>query len=404
MMESGSDVSMLEHAWVEVDLDALQSNFRTMAEAVGGVKILAVVKADGYGHGAAEVARTFLQAGAWGVGVCHLEEARQLRQGGVDGRILVFAPLTTEQARLAVDLRVIPTLTSLEPALALAEYASAQRCGMGVHVAVETGLGRFGVEVPQVASLVEGISQVPGLTVEGVYTHLATDDADLMKIRMERLEHAVNQVRSRDLFVPMVHAAGSGPALKSAQARMDMVRLGTALYGLPPYLGRVPGLRSAWSLRSRISVIREMFPGETVGYAGDHEIQRKTRLAVVPVGFADGFMTDIRRPVGSLRVFLREAIRGLYHAFRSWRRPERIWINGSWAPVIGRVGMQHLTADVTGVEGVREGDEVSLPAREVVLSPLIPRVYVRDGQVVGVVKAGERIGAGTQASWADGSS
>ncbi len=398
MMEQGPDFPVLEHAWVQVDLEALEFNYRVMAEAVGDVEILAVVKADGYGHGATEVARTFLEAGAWGVGVCHLEEARRLRQGGIEGRVLVFAPLTTEQARLAVDLRVIPTLTSLEPALALAEHASSQRCGMGVHVAVETGLGRFGVDVPQAAPLVEEISQVPGLTVEGVYTHLATDDADLMKIRMERLEHAVNQIRSRDMFVPMVHAAGSGPALKNAQARMDMVRLGTALYGLPPYLGRVPGLRSAWSLRSRISTIREMFPGETVGYAGDHEIQRKSRLAVVPVGFADGLMTDIRRPVGSLRVLFREALRGFYHAFRAWRRPERIWVNGSWAPVVGRVGMQHLTADVTHVDGVREGDEVRLPVREVLASPLIPRIYVRDGQAVAVKRAHERIGAGAEVS------
>ncbi len=373
------------HAWVDVDLDVLAANAATITALMGpGVGTMAVVKADGYGHGAVECARTFLKAGAWGLGVCHLEEGVALRRAGITAPVLVFTPIMSRQATAAVRYRLASTVVDYQAALALSDAAAAAGCNAPVHVAVETGLGRYGIEPSDVMALVSALRQMPGLAVDGVYTHLATDEVALAQKRLARFMDGVAPLRDQDTAMPLLHAAGTGPALALPESRLDLVRIGSGLYGLRPYREQVRGLSGAWSLMSAVSSISTVRKGDSVGYAGDHRAAADMLVAVVPVGFADGYRLDIRRPVSGLRVFVREALRGIYHALGAWTAPPSVMVMGQRAPVVGRVGMQHLAVDITGVDGAGPGSEVNLHCREVITNPLIPRVYIRGGRVLSV--------------------
>jgi Alr-MurF fusion protein len=334
--------------WLEVDLSAIGSNTRLLKEIAGPrVAVLVSLKADAYGHGALGVARTILRNGAEWLGVATVSEARPLRDAGIAAPILVFGFTAPWQAREAVRLDLRLTVSAMEPARALAQAASDLGRTVRVHVKIDTGMGRLGLraeDVSRIISFFDELRQLPHLSVEGIFTHLSTaDSADQTYAarQIARFERVLAALDARGLRPPVVHAANSAAMLTLPQTHYDLVRPGIAIYGLAPSDEvRLPeGFRAALSFKTQVALVKDVPAGEGISYGATYVTTRRTRVATLPVGYADGFR---RGP-------------------RNWGE---VLVRGHRAPLIGRVAMDQCMIDVTHVPGVRIGDEVVLIGRQ----------------------------------------
>ncbi|MDY6796286.1 MAG: alanine racemase [Actinomycetota bacterium] len=285
--------------YAEVDLDNIRHNVRLFAELVGdGCQIMAVVKADGYGHGDVETAGAALQAGATRLGVALVEEGDRLRGAGFKIPIhLLFEPPVSAAGRV-VELALNPTVYTMEFAEALSRAAVEKDVGISVHAKVDTGMHRVGMNPDRAASMLEEIALLPGLKLEGIYTHMAmASELDHpFSLRQWRVfERVLEEMETRGIEVPIRHSAASGAALSLPDARMDMIRLGIAMYGLLPggsYTGMLD-LRPALSLRTRISQVFRVPAGEGLSYGLTHVFDEPSWVAVLPLGYADGLSRDL---------------------------------------------------------------------------------------------------------------
>jgi Alr-MurF fusion protein len=337
--------------WVEIDLSAIGSNTRRIKEIVGPhVRVLVSLKADAYGHGALKVARTALHNGASMLGVATVSEAVPLREAGITAPILVFGYVPPWQMREAIRLDVTVTLYALETALALSRAALALGKKVKVHAKIDTGMARLGVRAEQSDEVMKLIAKIveleqEGLEFEGIYTHLATADSSDQThalLQIKRFQHILHLVEKEGWRPPIVHAANSAAMLSLAQARFDMVRPGIAIYGLDPSQDvRLPeGFRAALSFKTQVSQVKMLPAGECISYGCTYITARPTRIAVLPVGYADGFR---RAPA-------------------NWGS---VLIAGQEAPLLGRVCMDQSIIDVTHIaQEVRMGDEVVLIGRQ----------------------------------------
>ncbi len=330
--------------WVEIDLNAIANNTRRIKSMVGAeVQVLISLKADAYGHGALKVARTTLQNGASMLGVATLSEATPLREGGITAPILVFGYVPLWQMREAVRQNVTVTLYASESAQALSHAALALGKTVNVHVKVDTGMGRLGIREEQgddIVALLREIHTLPGLVLEGLYTHFAmadTHDKTYSQQQLERFQHVLRVLDEQGLRPPLVHASNSAATLSFPEARFDMVRPGIAIYGLDPSPEvRVPTeFRPALAFKALVAQVKEVPTGECISYGCTFITERPIRIAVLPVGYADGF-----------------------------RRSPNNWgyvlIHGQQAPILGRVCMDQCIVDVTHISQTRMGDEVVL--------------------------------------------
>jgi len=334
--------------WLEIDLSAIARNTRRIGEIVGpDVRVLVSLKADAYGHGALRVARTVLNNGASWLGVATVSEAEPLRAAGIEAPVLVFGFTPPWQAREAVRLNVRTTIYAMEMAQALSRAAGDLGLPARVHVKVDTGMARLGIraeDIPGICAFIERLHDLPGIEVEGIFTHFATaDSADQSYAlrQLERFERVLSALEERGLRPGIVHAANSAALLMLPQARYDMVRPGIAIYGHAPS-DEVPlpeGFQPALSFKTQVAQVKDVPAGEGVSYGATYITQHETRIAVLPVGYADGFR---RAPA-------------------NWGE---VLIRGQRAPLIGRVCMDQCMVDVTHIPGVRLGDEVVLIGRQ----------------------------------------
>jgi alanine racemase len=330
--------------WVEIDLSAIGNNTRRLKSLVGPhVRLLATLKADAYGHGALKVARTVLHNGASMLGVATVSEAAPLRKAGINAPILVFGYVPPWQMREAVRLNITVTLYALESALALSRAALALGQSVKIHVKIDTGMGRLGVrseQIDEILRLLQEVSTLPGIELEGMYTHFAMADAqDLTHAHMQlaRFQEVLQVVEAHHLRPPLVHSANSAATFSLPEAHFDMIRPGIALYGLDPSTEvRLPeGFRPALSFKTQVAQVKEIPAGECISYGCTYITHRPTRVAVLPVGYADGFR---RAP-------------------SNWGS---VLIHGQEAPILGRVCMDQCIVDVSHISHVRMGDEVVL--------------------------------------------
>ena len=365
----------MEHdVWVEVDLGALRHNLAQVRGAVpASTRVMAVVKGNGFGHGYVEPARAFVEAGADALAVTRLDEALGIRQAGIAVPILLFAPIQPANAEIAIEADLDLTVSSLPLARSLSEAATRMSKTARVWVKIDTGMGRLGALPGEALALFESITQLPGIHLAGTYTHFArANERDLAPTRaqLSKFRDVLASLASAGIDRGLASAANSSAILRLPESHLDMVRPGTVLYGQYPS-SHVPhslDLRPTWKLKSRICEIRELARGSAIGYGGEHVTARPTRTAVVPIGFADGFTLV---PEG--RIYRQSAL-----VFLAKKRRQRLWmeVNGSQAPVLGRVAMQLTVLDVTDIDCVQVGDEVTIPALRIPTSPLIPRLYV----------------------------
>jgi alanine racemase len=335
-------VTVIRPTFAQVDLGAIRANLRAVAgylargPAAPPPDIIAVVKANAYGHGAVPVARTLEAAGAAMLACADIEEGIRLREAGIRLPILVFGALGVSDLEGVFTHALTPTVST--PSAGRALQAAAARHGrrLACHLKIDTGMNRLGLRHDNLRRTLPAIADDPHLAIEAIYTHFATaDDPDspMLNVQRERFERAAAHVGAHGGAAMRRHAAGSAALLRDERTWFDAVRPGLLLYGLvPPPLASTLAIRPAMSLRSRIVAVKGLRPGEGTGYGLRHRIETPITLAVIPAGYADGL--DVRL-AGRGAVLLR----------------------GRRAPIVGSVCMDMLTIDVTTLE-VQPGDEV----------------------------------------------
>ncbi len=332
--------------WAEVDLDAVRRNVRVFSELCAPARVLAVVKADGYGHGAVPVSRAALDAGATELGVALVEEGVELREAGVGASILVLSEPVPEAAACVVAYALTPVVYTLAgiDVLAKAVADRGAREPLGVHLKVDTGMHRVGCRPDEAVELAAQVTERPELRLAGVCTHLAVADEPgnpYTTGQLERFDAVLAALRARGMPTGTVHAANTAGAIDRPTARYDLVRIGIGCYGLAPsdaLEGRVD-LRPVLSVKARVTQVKDVGAGARLSYGLRYETPRATRIATVPIGYADGVPRELADRGGAALV------------------------HGTPCPIAGTVTMDQLMLDV-GDLGVEAGDEVVLIGRQ----------------------------------------
>jgi alanine racemase len=330
--------------WAEVDLAALRENLAWIRHHVGPeVKILTVVKADAYGHGLKSIAAALMQSGTDLFGVANLAEARSILSVGRGWPILMLGPCLPDEVDSAVRDDVMPTISSLVEAKQFSAAARRLKRPVGVHVKVDTGMGRLGVRPEAAAALVREVSRLPGLRLAGLYTHFASveDDADLTRQQLAAFRRVLDELNRAGLQPPLVHACNSGGLLCESDAAFNTVRPGLLVYGVfPPGQRAVRAalqrrLRPALTWKCRVGFVKEVPPGTALSYGHTFTAPRRMKIATLTAGYGDGFV-------------------------RAASNRAEVLIGGRRCRVVGRVTMDQMLADVSSVPRVKPGDEVVL--------------------------------------------
>ncbi len=344
-----SEPLLTRRVWGEVDLSAIRHNTQVLCDAARPAQLLAVVKANGYGHGAIEVARATVEAGAAWLGVATVWEGVELKgqRRSVGAPILVLSEPTNKVAAEAVVARgltpVVYTLPGIEM-LAKAVIHDGGDAPLPVHLKVDTGMHRVGCSPDDVVALAETIRGRDELVLEGLCTHFAVADEPenpYTRAQIDRFEAVLATLEARDLRPRLVHAANSAGLLAFPEARYDLARVGIALYGVPPapvLADRLP-LRPALTIKARVAHVKWLDAGEGVSYGLRYRLPRRARIATVPVGYADGVPRNLGLTGGE------------------------VLIGGRRHPIAGTVTMDQLLVDVGDAE-VDVGDEVVLIGRQ----------------------------------------
>ena len=367
-----------KRTWAEVSFTALEHNVKNMrSQLPADCRFLGVVKADAYGHGAVPVAQKLQELGVDYLAVACLEELRQLRRAGIGLPVLLLGYTPPEYAPELAELSATQAVGSLAMAKALSEALAGTGRSLKIHLKLETGMGRTGFRAYGDDRLAQAAQAVmlPGLEAEGIFTHFCVSDAeapqrDFTHEQLERFRTAVERIEALSGHSFAIrHCTNSGAMISFPETYMDMVRPGVALYGMYPGTDRGQiDLQPVMELFTRVYCIEEHFPGDTISYGRTYTVDRPCRIAVLPIGYADG---------------LHRCVSGKLHFL----------INGQPAPQVGRVCMDMCMADVTGLD-VKEGDVVKIFGRDLpvervaeaagsinyemtcALTPRVPRVYV----------------------------
>jgi len=393
MKYSHDERSLLDEfvTWAEVDLDAIAANVHSFQNHVGkDVEIIAVVKANAYGHGAVAVARAALAAGATRLAVHRAIEGVEIRKAGIDAPVLIMGYSTPAAAALIVQWKLTSSLTTLEFGQALSQQAAHMNTQAPVHIKVDTGMSRYGIMPAEALRFTRRVREIPHIKIEGLFTHFATADAlDQTHARnqLNVFKQALNSLEADGLRFPLVHAANSAAAMCLPESHFNAIRPGISMYGLLPsneWPSPFP-LHPALSFKSRVARVRTLPAGAGISYGRTYVTSKPTTVALVPAGYGDG-----------------------YHRLLS--NQGSVLIGGQRAPILGRVCMDQFVVDISQVQGVKMDDEVVLIGRqgsseihaeevasfaetinyEVTTSLLqrVPRVYVQGGEIIEITGLG----------------
>ena len=331
-------------AWTEIDLGQLRRNLQFIrADLPRAVKFLAVVKDEAYGHGALDVARIALEEGAWGFGLSTLEEAMHLREGGITAPLLLLGERQEAELEWCVAHDLTICVNTPHHLRALARLAAGFEKRVPVHLKINTGMNRYGVRWDEALPLVEAIRAEKSLHLAGVMTHFAQSDETDKTFAHEQIAHfdaVMAALAQKGISVPLQHLCNSGGFLDLPQAHRDMVRVGILLHGIFPsqVCRKIAGIAPVMSVKARIAAIQTVRPGESVGYAMRYTAPSERRIAVLPIGYGDGF-PRVRNEGGAL-------------------------IHGRRAPLVGGVAMDAITVDITDIPQARLWDEAVLMGKQ----------------------------------------
>ena len=374
--------------YAKINLDAICHNMEAMHRLLQPeTKMIGVIKADGYGHGAIEIAQAIEELDyVWGFAVATADEAMALRRRGVQKPILILGYVFSEHDNMLIEQDIRPTIFMLETAKRLSEKASNLHKDLAVHVAIDTGMSRIGMQVTKdSAEEIAQIAKLPHIVVEGIFTHFARadeTDKEFTKHQFREFEKMIALTKEAGVSIPFHHCSNSAGIVDLPYANLDIVRAGITLYGLWPsdevQKDRID-LMPAMELKSRVVYVKQLEAGRSISYGGTYVTKKEQKIATIPVGYGDGYP-------------------------RSLSNKGSVLIRGKRAPICGRVCMDQFMVDVTDIPDVQIGDEVTLigsdGAGRITMEELgdlsgrfnyefacdlgkrIPRVFVRHGSIV----------------------
>lgn len=348
-------------AWVEINLEGLSDNFKLIKDYISSIeaidankpKIMAVVKANAYGHGLIEISRKALLSGASWLGVALVHEGLMLRKGGIKAPILCLGSHAPEKIKHAVENNITLSVTSLESAKLISDFCIEANMEAKVHIKIDTGMNRIGINYKNAIQSILLVKKLPKLDVDGVFTHFACaskkeDSYTLMQ--WERFSKIINELKGMNCDIKNYHCANSSAFIRYPHMHLDMVRLGIIIYGMNPFNSDFPDfcskdafefikkLKPVLSLKAKISFIKKIAAGESISYCGTFMTEKESIIATIPVGYADGYS-------------------------RHFSNKSQIIFNGCFAPVVGNVTMDQAMLDLTDCRDARKaeiGDEVVL--------------------------------------------
>lgn len=385
-----SSLEELRPVWAEIDLDSLAHNIKEVRRITNKEAIVtAVVKANAYGHGSIEAAEVFLENGADRLAVATLSEAVELRRAGIDTPILILGYTPDSQHKIAVENDIIEAIYTLESAEKLSQVAGNLNKKAKVHIKVDSGMGRIGFPpVDSSIDKIEKISKLPNLEIEGIFTHFAkADEVDKAYTgkQFKNYKWVIEKLKDKNIQIPIKHVSNSAATIDLPEYNLNMVRGGIMIYGLYPsdeVDKEKVSLKPAMTLKAKISHLKEVPEGTGISYGQIFVTKRKSKIATIPIGYADGFT----------RLLTSKA---------------EVAIKGKRAPIVGKICMDQCMIDVTDIEDVKVGDEVVLfgdgtngvPHIDEVAEKLgtinyeivcmvgrrVPRVYIKDGKIIKII-------------------
>jgi alanine racemase len=369
-----SNLPFQRPTWAEINLDALHANTLKIAALVSPARIMAVIKADGYGHGAVAMAREFEKAGVAYFGTATVEEALEIRQAGMSMPILVLGGMTLQQLPLLRNFDFFPTIHNREFYDSLANYVSKSGMTVYVHLKVDTGMGRLGMTEQEAAEIIQ--NPIPGIRIQGLFTHFACADTPNDESMHTQIHRFNEFLKSYGGKIPDIHAANSAAILNYPESHYNLVRPGLLLYGLSPS-GGDPDLEPVLSIKSRIIALRKIHSGQSIGYGRTFVANRESLIATVPIGYSDGLR---RRLSNKLKVD----------------------VKGTRCPIVGTISMDLCMLDVTDHPDVELYDVVTflgpgngawewarmldtIPYEILCLiGPRVQRIYYKEGKICDV--------------------
>ncbi|KAB3534162.1 alanine racemase [Alkaliphilus pronyensis] len=343
----------LRPVWAEINLDNLKNNISEVRRVVKkDTLVCAVIKANGYGHGAVDIAATLLSNGADRLAVATLTEAMELRRAAVDAPLLVLGYTPEEQAHIVIENNILQTVYSLSQAKELSEAAKTLNNTVKLHLKIDTGMSRLGFNVSdETIEEIKEISMLSNVEIEGIYTHFATadeEDKSFTLLQFNRFKGLIERLEAIDIFIPIKHVSNSAAIIDLPEMNLDMVRAGIMLYGLYPSKEvnhNAVNLKQVMSLKARVSQVKNLPPNTGVSYGLVYKTEGERKIATLPIGYADGFT---RLLTGKVKVS----------------------INGKKIPIVGRICMDQSMADATGLE-VKAGDEVIIFGEDTKVAPTV---------------------------------
>lgn len=323
-----------------INLSAYRYNLEQIKKKVAPAKVMAVVKANAYGHGLIPIAKTALETGVAYLGVALVEEGIELREKGIQAPILVFGGVDPDQIDLFFEYDLEMILYTKSVAVKVSQQAQRLHKEAVAHVKVDTGMGRVGVPWKQACDLIQSLATMSGIRLKGLCTHFATSDEsdkDFANLQLARFNHVSQQLEAKGIHIPLKHAANSGAILDLPEAYFDMVRPGIMSYGWYPSdeTSESVDIKPVMSFKTRIFYIKEIQQGDSVSYGRKYIASHNTRIATLPVGYADGYN-------------------------RLLTNQGEVLIHGKRYPVVGRVCMDLIHADIGNNTEILEGDEAVL--------------------------------------------
>jgi alanine racemase len=339
-------IEPIQRAWVEIDLSALTANVKALQSILARqTDLMAVIKADAYGHGALRVATTVLEAGATWLAVATLAEGIQLREGGITAPILILgATNTPDDVKEIVNYNLQPTICSIQQAFIFAETLDRLQKNLAIHLKLDTGMSRLGTNWQQAVEFVGCIAGLPQLTIASVYSHLATaDEADttILWRQQERFQMAIAAIKEKNIYIPCLHLANSAGTLVDRSLHYNMVRVGLALYGFypAPHLASTVRLQPVLQVRARVTQVKTIEAGEGVSYGYKYIATKNTAIAIVGIGYADGIPRNLSNNL-------------------------QVSIRGRLVPQIGAITMDQIMLDVSSIPDLQVGEIVTLLGKD----------------------------------------
>jgi len=333
----------LRPAWIEIDIGKLRRNLQLIRRELPTAQLMAVVKDDAYGHGALDVARVALEEGSWGFGLSTLEEAMALRKDGIPSPLLLLGERQEAELEWCVAHNLTVCVNEAHTVQELARTAARFNKCVPVHLKINTGMSRYGVRWDEALPLAEQISSEKSLLLEGVMTHFAqSDETDktFANLQFSRFNEVLRGLEQQKIPVKFRHTCNSGGFLDLPHAHLDMVRTGILIYGIFPsqVCRRIPGIEPVMSVKAKIAAIQKLKPGEFVGYGMRYTAPGERRIAVLPIGYGDGF-PRVRNEGCAL-------------------------IHGKRAPLVGGIAMDALMVDITDIPQAQMWDEAVIMGRQ----------------------------------------